>query len=334
MNFLDRAEWAWDASIDWARRRSKVFDHAWRARQRYNQVLGGRLAAAIAYYAFFAVFALALVAYSVVGYVLANSAAAVDTVNRYLQQNIPFLDAEQIADARKTVAILGLIGLVLTGVGWIEAMRSSQRAIWGLDQQPGNVLVRRLVDLGMLVGIGLLLALSLWIQAGINDAVAPALLAITPENVGVRTQDAIFAVARGVGILLGLLVNTLLAACLLSAVSRLRMSFRRLLPSMLLVAIGLSVLSTFGRLYIDFSAHRPAYQIVGGTVALLLFLYLFNQLLLYGAALAATSYRGTVVDLALGPVPLQAVEADPGTGLAGGNAPGAGNPPDVTAGSR
>ena len=41
------------------------FDHFWRARERYNEELGGRLAAAIAYYAFFAVFALGLVAYSV-----------------------------------------------------------------------------------------------------------------------------------------------------------------------------------------------------------------------------------------------------------------------------
>src|SRR5215813_2468427 len=137
MKIIDRLERVWDASVDWSRRHSRVFDHAWRARERYNLVLGGRLAAAIAYYGFFAVFALALVAYSIVGYVLANSAAAVDAVNKFLQQYVPFLDAGQIADARNTVAVLGLVGLVLTGVGWIEAMRSSQRAVWGLDQQPG-----------------------------------------------------------------------------------------------------------------------------------------------------------------------------------------------------
>src|SRR5215475_9229727 len=148
MNVFGTLEKRWDASIAWSRRHSKIFDHAWRARERYGLVLGGRLAAAIAYYGFFAVFALALVAYSIVGYVLANSPAAVDAVNRFLQQNVPFLDAEQIADARNTVAVLGLIGLVLTGVGWIEAMRSSQRAIWGLEQQPGGFLIRRLVDLG------------------------------------------------------------------------------------------------------------------------------------------------------------------------------------------
>jgi hypothetical protein len=70
------------------------------------------------------------------------------------------------------------------------------------------------------------------------------------------------------------------------------------------------VLSSVGRLYVNYTAHRPAYQLVGGTVALLLFLYLFHQLLLYGAALAATGTKGTVVDLAAGPVPAQAPIAD------------------------
>ena len=104
-----------------------------------------------------------------------------------------------------------------------------------------------------------------------------------------------------------------LAASLLSGVSRLRMPLRRLIPSTLLVAVGLSVLSTVGRLYIDFTSRRPAYQLVGGTVALLLFLYLFNQLLLYGAALAATSKHGTVVDLAAGASPADDGDKTEGT---------------------
>jgi len=299
MNPFAALEKGWDTAITWSRRRSQVFDHIWTARERYSEVLGGRLAAAIAYYGFFAVFALALIAYAIVGFVLANNAAAVDTVNRFLQQNIPFLDATQIAEARNTVAIIGLIGLVFTGVGWIESLRSSQRAIWGYEQQPGNLFIRRALVLAIMIGIGLLLALSLWVQASINDAVKPVLLWLSPNDF----KQTINVIARVVGIVLGLMVNALLAASLLSGVSRLRMPLRRLVPSTLLVAVGLSALSTVGRLYIDFTSRRPAYQLVGGTVALLLFLYLFNQLLLYGAALAATSKHGTVVDLAAAAAP-------------------------------
>lgn len=303
MKIVDWPVNTWNSGIDAARRHSRHFDHLWRARERYNEVLGGRLAAAIAYYAFFAVFALGLLAYSVVGFVLASNEAAVDAVNRFLQANLPFVDADQIAASRNAVAVVGFIGLVFTGVGWIEALRSSQRAIWGLDQQPGNLIIRRLVDLGILLGLGLLLALSVWVQGGINDQIRPLLLRLAPENVSVDTQETILTVASAIGVTLALFVNCVLAASILSGVSRLRMPARRLLPSTLLVGIGLSVLSTVGRAYIDFSAHRPAFQLVGGTVALLLFLYLFNQLLLFGAALAATSSHGSIMDLAAGPVP-------------------------------
>jgi membrane protein len=288
----------WDASVGWLRRHSAMFDHFWRARERFSEQLGGRLAAAIAYYGFFSVFALGLVAYAVVGYVLASNPQAVDAVSRFLQQNIPFLNVDEITDARGTVALVGLIGLTFTGVGWIESLRSSQRAIWHLDQQPGNLVVRRLVDLAVLVGIGLLLALSLWVQFGISGPLSAFLLRLSPTVVSVGTQRFIETTVR-VGA--DLLVNGVLATSLLSGVARLRIPVRRLWPSVVLLAVGLLALSSFGRLYIDYSAQRPAYKIVGGTVAILLFLYFFNQLLLFAAALAATSRHGVVVDLAAGP---------------------------------
>ena len=297
MNIFGRLEQAWNTLISRSRRRSKIFDHAWAARDLYSEMLGGRLAAAIAYYGFFAVFALALVAYSIVGFVLANNNAAANAVERFLRQNIPFLDVSAIVEARNAVAIIGLIGLIFTGVGWISTLRSSQRAIWGVSQQPGNFIIRRILDLGIMAGIGLLLALSLWVLSGINDALKPVLMRMTPGNSATQ-EDVIGAIARAVGYLLGLVVNVILAASLLSGVSRLRMSPRRLIPSALLVGVGLTVLGTVGRLYVDYGANRPVYKVVGGTVALLLFLYLFNHLLLYGAALAATSKKGVVVDLA------------------------------------
>ena len=153
MNVIGRIEAGIDRRVDAAaRRRSAAFDHVWRAGALYGDVLGGRLAAAIAYYGFFAVFALALVAYSIFGAILEDndevSAAAAD----FLEENLPFLDAEQIAESSSTVGVVGLVILVFTGIGWVEAIRSSQRLMYGFNQQPGNLVVRRLVDLGVLVG--------------------------------------------------------------------------------------------------------------------------------------------------------------------------------------
>ena len=68
-------------------------------------------------------------------------------------------------------------------------------------------------------------------------------------------------------------------------------------------AIGLGLLKTLGKWYITRTERNPAYQLVAGTVGLLLFMYLLHRVLLFAAALAATSTKGRVVDLAGGPVP-------------------------------
>ncbi len=59
-----------------ARRRSGLADHFWRAGERFFDVLGGRLAAAISYYAFFAAYSLGVLAYSIVGRLLGPSTDA------------------------------------------------------------------------------------------------------------------------------------------------------------------------------------------------------------------------------------------------------------------
>lgn len=292
MNVINRAVALWHRTIESLRARSARFDHIWRARQRYHSVLGPRLAAAIAYYGFFAAFALGLVAYSILGFVLAGNHAVERTVNSWLGQNLPFLDPQTIANARRTVAIVGLFGLVFTGVGWVDGMRSSQRAMWQLDQQPGNVVIRWLVDLAMLVGLGLLLALSLWVTSGIND-LAGFFLSRAAADVGTSRT-----VLRVLGEVLSVLVNLVMSAGLLIAVPRLHVTFKRMLRPTLLVGLGLTGLNTVGRIYVSHTEHNPAYQLAGAAVGLLVFLNLFSQLLLFGAALAATSTRGRIRDLA------------------------------------
>jgi membrane protein len=200
---------------------------------------------------------------------------------------------ESLASGRQTVGIIGLVSLVLTGAGWVESMRTSQRAIWDLDQQPGNVVVRRLVDLGMLVGLGLLLALSLTVA----DSVENLLWWLAPDYISPLWQDAL----RLAGPIVGFGVNLVLAAAALAALPRLRIPLRRIGPSLLLLALGTTLLTTIGRYYIARTENNPAYTLVAGTVGALLFLFLFGQLVLFSAALAATSTHGTVVDLAAGP---------------------------------
>jgi membrane protein len=299
VNPLGRAEAAWHRAISRSRARSYRFDHVWEARERYMTTFGPRLAAAIAYYGFFAAFAIGLLGYSVLGFVLRGDAAVVRTVDAYLAHNLPFLSPSAIQGARKTVAVAGLVTLVFAGIGWIDGMRSSQRAMWGLDQQPGNFVVRRVIDLAMLLGLGLLLAAALWLTTEIRDLARYLLLWLWPGSAapGQRLDNA----ALGwLGEILTVLVNLLMSVGLLLAVPRLWVSPRRMVGPILLLGVGLTVLTTAGRLYVNHTERNPAYQVAGAAVGLLIFLNLFGQLLLFSAALGAAGRRGRVIDLAGG----------------------------------
>jgi membrane protein len=291
VNVFDRLEAAFDRRVAAGRRRSRRFDHFWRAQDRYYNLLGPRLAAAIAYYGFFAVFALGLVAYSIFGFVVRSSTGVRVAVDEFLIQNLPFVGLDQIKESSSTIGVVGVVILIFTGVGWVEAIRSSQRLIYGLEQQPGNVVSRWLIDVAVLLGVFVLLGVSI---AAI-DALESLLrwLLSSTGSIGL-------AILSGV---LSVLVNAVLAAALMVAVPRLKISQRRLRPSVLFLAVGITLLNTMGRYYVVRTERNPAYTVVAGAVGLLLYLYLLNQLLLFGAAIAATSEYGRVVDLAGGELP-------------------------------
>ncbi|XTZ13969.1 YihY/virulence factor BrkB family protein [Micromonospora echinospora] len=295
MNVFGRVEAGANRRITSARRRSRLFDHVWRAGVRYNDVLAGRLAAAIAYYGFFAAFALALIGYAVFGAVVEDNYEVSTAAAGFLRENLPFLDPVQIADSSGRVGVIGLVLLALTGIGWVEAIRSSQRLIYGLNEQPGNLVVRRLVDLGILVALFVLLGVSV----AAVDALESLLrfLLRSTGSVGLTTVSA----------LLSILINVVLASAFLVLVPRLRISRRRLRPVVLVVAVGITLLNTVGRYYVVRTERNPAYTVVAGAVGLLLYLYLLNQLVLFGAALVATSRTGQVLDMADGARPVAPV---------------------------
>src|SRR3954470_9281978 len=139
--------------------RSRIFDHLSRALLRFWDAQGGRLAAAIAYYGFFAIFALLLIGYLIFGILLTSNVELLNIVTEFLAQNLPFLDIQAILSSGKTVGIVGIVGLTPTCIGCFESIRSSQRLIWQVPEQPGYVGVRQALALLVLIGLLLLLGL-------------------------------------------------------------------------------------------------------------------------------------------------------------------------------
>jgi membrane protein len=213
-------------------------------------------------------------------------------VQRYLTLNLPRLDVAALRHARGTAGIVAFVGLPVTGWFWVDALRSSIRRVWQLPEYPGAVLMRIVIDLLVLVGLGLLLVISLAV-AFVSTAVAGRL--VTTVNVDAGPARGLLA---AVGVLAGVAVNTVLSMAMLTGLPRLRMPVRRVLGPALLVALGLELLKTLGRFYVQHTEANPTYQVVAGAVGLLVFLNVVNQLVLFAAALTATSHTGQVSDLA------------------------------------
>ncbi|GAA0553357.1 YihY/virulence factor BrkB family protein [Paractinoplanes ferrugineus] len=275
-----------------ARLRARVgwFDHLVRAGLRYDEADGGRLAAAVTYYSFFATFSLGLLAFTAFGFVL-DDPAVLRSVQRYAAENLPHFDVQTLLDARNTVGLIAFVGLPVSGWFWVDVLRSSIRKIWDLPEYPGRFVLRILLDLLVLVGLGLLLAVSL----------ATAVVTTQIANRLVDAADAATTPSRwllaGVGLVVGLTVNTVLAGGMLTMLPRVRMPLRRVLGPALLVAVGLELLKTVGRIYVQRTESNPTYHLVAGSVGLLVFLNAINQLVLFAAALTATSTIGKPADM-------------------------------------
>jgi membrane protein len=283
------------AVVDRLRRRWEWFDHAARAGTLYTDLNGGRLAAACSYFGFLAIFPLALLAFAVLGFLFRGHPAVTATVSTSLANNLPVLDIPDIEGAKNTAGLLGLAGFYFAGLGWVDVLRTSLRTIWKREEAPGNLVVRKAIDAGVLLGLGLIAGLSLAVSAGATGGTQWALDMVgVSDTVGGRLGIAVLGVA------LSLAVDVVLFLAVFTAVPRIRQPFRRLFWPAVVSAVGLEVLKTVGTLYISRTQTNPAYKAVAVAVGLLVFLYWLHQLLIYCAALTATDSREAAVDLGTG----------------------------------
>ena len=241
-------------------------------------------------------FSLALLGFAILGFVV-DSPGLSAAMQERLPRIVPRLDLVALPDARGLAWIAGLIVLPISGVFWIDALRSAMRAVWGLPQYPGNFFVRQLIDLLVLAGLGLLLGVALVIEVAAQHLFG----LLGNEVMGVGLPTGVLTAAAG--FVLGLAVNTGVSMAVLTGLPRLRMPLRRVLGPALLVAVGVQVLTSIGRIYVNAVAVRPVYQAVAAAVGLLVFLNLLNQLILFACALTATSSTGAITDLSARPTP-------------------------------
>lgn len=294
-------EWGRVRIMDWLKKLPGVgplverlmTTHAWRSYERLDRVTWTRLAAAMTFISFLALFPLITVAAAVAAATLGKDRQQ-DLEDRLAEQ-VPGisdqLDIAGLVDNAGTVGIIAGALLLLTGIGWVGEMRGCLRAVWEKPEPDENPVLAKAKDTGVLVGLGGAVLVSLaastaasWAVGGFADQ-----LGIDRDGWGgILLRGAAFAVAVLSGFLLLLYVLTLLPGV--------QPPRRRLVVAALIGAVGFELLKLLLSGYMQGIASKSMYGAFGVPIALLLWINFTSKLLLYCAAWTAEGSKEATGD--------------------------------------
>ncbi|WP_197357001.1 YihY/virulence factor BrkB family protein [Streptomyces clavuligerus] len=265
--------------------------HAWRSYLTLERAHWARLAAAITFLSFLALFPLLTVAAAVAAALIGADRAG--RLEARISEQVPGI-SDQL-DFGSLVANAGTVGLVagafllVTGIGWIGSMRDCLRAVWGLDDEDrGNFLLRKAKDTGVLLGLGATALVSLAASALGTSAVGWG-----AERLGVERGGAGGVLLAVAAIAIAVVADFLMLLYLLTLLPGVRPGRRPLLVAALLGAIGFELLKLLLSGYMQQVAAKSLYGAFGVPVALLLWINFTAKLLLYCAAWTATPGNGS-----------------------------------------
>lgn len=260
--------------------------HAWRSYERLDRVHWSRLAAAITFISFLALFPLITVAAAVGATLLSDD--QLERLQKSLAEQVPGISDQLDLDG--LVANAGTVGLVagalllFTGMGWVGSMRDCLRAVWEKDDEDeGNPIARKGKDGLVLLGLG---------AAGLASAVASIIgssaVGRFGEWLGIPHDGAGGALLRGGAFLVGVLAAFLLLLYVLTLLPGVEPPRRRLIEAALIGAAGFELLKLLLSGYMREVAGKSMYGAFGVPIALLLWINFTAKLLLFCAAWTAT----------------------------------------------
>ncbi|MFC5719093.1 YihY/virulence factor BrkB family protein [Streptomyces gamaensis] len=261
--------------------------HVWRCYERLTGVSWSRLAAAITFTSFLSLFPLLTVAAAVGAAVLSKQ--QLHSLERRLAEQVPGisgqLDFSALVDNAGTVGVVAGALLLFTGLGWVGSLRECLRAVWGLEESPGNPVLLKLKDAAVLLGLGGV-ALASVACSGFATAVAGRVV----QAAGLGTGAGVLL--RAAGFCAAVLADFLLMAYVLSRLPGVRPPRRALVVAALLGAVGFELLKLLLSGYLQGVAARSMYGAFGTPVALLLWINFTARLTLFCAAWTAEAGRG------------------------------------------
>jgi membrane protein len=258
----------------------------WRIYEHLEARKWTRPAAAVTFTSFLALFPMLAVGAAIAAALLSH-----DQMNRLqdtLTDQVPGisdkLELQSLVD--NAGAVGGIAGglLLLTGGRWVGTLRESLRAMWDLEEDPGNFFARRVVDIGILLGLGVVGLVSFG-----GSAFAQAAARWAAERAGLAESGAGTVLLRTAGYATAVAADFILLWYVLTLLPRVHPPRRATLAAAIQGAVGFELLKLLLGGYLQRVAAKNLYGAFGVPVALLLWISFMTKLLLYCAAWTATA---------------------------------------------
>jgi membrane protein len=259
----------------------------------YARANSALYAAAIAYYILFSIVPIAILAFSVFGFVLRDESRRDEMVDYVLDQ-LPLTQTEgrqDVADlldsvqsASGAIAVVGIVVALWTASSVFSAVRRALNNVWRTDEQRPFA-QGKLVDF---LQIGLLSALLIvsMVATGFVRAVRQA----SADQWGpIAGQSPLWEIPF---VLIPAAVTFLTFTMLYHVVPATRPSLRDVLPGAIVATLLFEALKNSFAIYVaNFNNYDVVYGSVAGIALFLFYMYLSSVVLLFGAEVAHTSER-------------------------------------------
>lgn len=242
-----------------------------------------------------------MVAFAVAGFVLSRNPDLLESARDQISENVPGSMGDQLNDlmnqainSRTSVGIIGLVGGLYAGLGWMANLRVALTEQWSQQHEDGNFVKTKIADLGALIGLGLALVVSLGLSAVSAGAVGKRLLGF----VNLDDAPGVGVLLRVASILLAVLASWAVFVWVIARLPREPVTLRSAARAALLAAVIFEVFKQVATFYLKSVLSSPAGVAFGPIIGLMVFSFFTARIILFATAWAATSNE----NMALAPV--------------------------------
>jgi YihY family inner membrane protein len=264
--------------LDRRQQRSRPLGFVAAVIRKFSDDQGGELAGLIAFYGFVSLFPLLLVLVTVLGFVLQGDPDAQQKILNGTLGQFPILRDQLKLHSLSGSALaltVGLVASLLAGLRITNVAQNAFNRIWDVPfKHRPDFITTRLRGLRMLALLGVLTIAS----------------TVVAGSTGSATHGAAGVLAR---IVVALVFNVALFMTAFKVLTAADVTWRVLLPGVIVAAVGLQLLQYFGGFYVAHALKKtgPLYGVFALVLGLLAWLYLAAQLTVYSAEINVVKAR-------------------------------------------